>query len=174
MFLHFDWKRNVYQLTRNIGQPNPAPVRTFPSPLNYWTIITPWGLNRLPCYNLCKSDIQASQKRDAQVGNTVPTAMKMPLTYFWTALHWINHLYVDIDSRPKFSNLKKKEKNKWISNVHCHIWMQHEKCIKMSTNKPSIGAVALDSLLKFEEKKQISTFSDTHLKPACKTLTLCV
>ena len=27
------------------------------------------------------------------------------------------------------------------SNCHCHIWIQHEKCIQMSTNKPSIGSV---------------------------------
>ena len=31
-----------------------------------------------------------------------------------------------------------------IINFHCHIWNQHEKCIKMSTNKPSIGAVVLE------------------------------
>ena len=26
------------------------------------------------------------------------------------------------------------------SNFHCHIWIQHEKCIQKSTNKLSIGA----------------------------------
>ena len=26
-------------------------------------------------------------------------------------------------------------------NFHSHIWIQHVKCIQMSTNKPSIGAV---------------------------------
>ena len=26
------------------------------------------------------------------------------------------------------------------SNFHCHIWIWHEKCIKMSINKTSIGA----------------------------------
>ena len=30
------------------------------------------------------------------------------------------------------------------SNCHGHIWIQHEKCIQMSTNKPSIGAVVLE------------------------------
>ena len=28
-------------------------------------------------------------------------------------------------------------------NFHCYIWIQHEKCIKMSTNKPSIGWIIL-------------------------------
>ena len=31
------------------------------------------------------------------------------------------------------------EKNR-NSNFRCHIWNQREKCIKMSTNKPSIGS----------------------------------
>ena len=44
------------------------------------------------------------------------------------------------DNMPKFSNLFKKFQK---SNFHCHIWIQHEKCIQMSTNKPSIGSVFL-------------------------------
>ena len=32
----------------------------------------------------------------------------------------------------------------WNSNFHCYIWIQHEKCIQMSTNKPSIGSVFLE------------------------------
>ena len=31
--------------------------------------------------------------------------------------------------------------NIWNSNYHFHIWIQHEQCILMSANKPSIGAV---------------------------------
>ena len=30
-------------------------------------------------------------------------------------------------------------------NFHYHILNQHEKCIQMSTNKPSIGAVVLET-----------------------------
>ena len=30
------------------------------------------------------------------------------------------------------------------SNFHCHFWIQHGKCIQMSTNKPSIGPVVLE------------------------------
>ena len=31
------------------------------------------------------------------------------------------------------------------SNFHCHIWIQHEKCITMSTNKPSLELTVLES-----------------------------
>ena len=31
-----------------------------------------------------------------------------------------------------------------IKNFNCHIWIKHEKCIQMSTNKPSIGSVVLE------------------------------
>ena len=46
------------------------------------------------------------------------------------------------DNRSEFSNLFFK--NFQNSNFQCHIWIQHEKCIKTSTNKPSIGAVVLE------------------------------
>ena len=36
-------------------------------------------------------------------------------------------------------------------------WIQHEKCIQMSTNKPSIGVVVLEIAI------QILTFSNTNL-----------
>ena len=29
------------------------------------------------------------------------------------------------------------------SNFHCHIWIKYEKCIQMSTNKPTFGLVVL-------------------------------
>ena len=35
-------------------------------------------------------------------------------------------------------------KNSQNSNFHSYIWIQHEKCIQMSTNKPSIGPVVLE------------------------------
>ena len=76
-----------------------------------FTIITPWGLMRLQCYNLCKSNIQASQKRDTQVGNTVPRAMKMPLTYFWTALYQIYPFYADVNGWRHPENFQTFSKN---------------------------------------------------------------
>jgi hypothetical protein len=45
----------------------------------------------------------------------------------------------------KFS--KKNFKNFKIVDFHGHIQNQHEKWIKMSTNKPSIGAVVLEIAL---------------------------
>ena len=38
-------------------------------------------------------------------------------------------------------------KNLWSSIFHSHIWLHHEKCIQMSTNKPSIGSVVLEKTL---------------------------
>ena len=35
-------------------------------------------------------------------------------------------------------------KNSWNSNFRYHVWIQHNKCIQMSTNKPSIGSVVLE------------------------------
>ena len=35
------------------------------------------------------------------------------------------------------------------SNLYRHICIQHEECIQMSTNKPSIGSVALEIALWF-------------------------
>ena len=61
----------------------------------------------------------------------------------------ISHADVKCRQDTTFSNLlKKKFKN---SIFHCYIWIQHEKCIKMSTNKPSIGAVVLDIAIEFGE-----------------------
>ena len=44
------------------------------------------------------------------------------------------------DDRSKISIVLKKFQN---SIFGCHIWIQHEKCIWLSTNKPSIGSVVL-------------------------------
>ena len=38
------------------------------------------------------------------------------------------------------------------STVHCYNWIQHEKCIKISTNKPSIGSVVLVIALEYLRK----------------------
>ena len=46
------------------------------------------------------------------------------------------------DDRPKFFNFFCR--NFRNSNFNYRIWIQHEKLIEMSTNKPSIGAVVLD------------------------------
>ena len=35
-------------------------------------------------------------------------------------------------------------KNFQKSNFYYHIWIQHEKCIQMSTNKPLIGPVVFE------------------------------
>ena len=42
---------------------------------------------------------------------------------------------LSVDDRLK---LKRKIRN---LSFHCHIWIQHEKCIQMSTNKPSIAPI---------------------------------
>ena len=47
------------------------------------------------------------------------------------------------DDTSKFSTFAKKKVNS-NSNLYCHIWIQHEICIQMSTNKPSIGSVVLE------------------------------
>ena len=39
---------------------------------------------------------------------------------------------------------QKKSKIIKISRYHCHIWIQHVKCIKISTNRSSIGSVILE------------------------------
>ena len=43
------------------------------------------------------------------------------------------------DDRSKMSH--KLSKNVKIVEFHYHIWNHHEKCIKISTNMPSIGSV---------------------------------
>ena len=40
-------------------------------------------------------------------------------------------------------------KNVKIVTFHAHIWNQHEKCIKMSTNKPMFGPVVLEIVIFF-------------------------
>ena len=44
-----------------------------------------------------------------------------------------------------YKKKKKKKKSKW-KKIHftCHIWIDNEKCIQMSTNKPSISSVVLE------------------------------
>ena len=49
-------------------------------------------------------------------------------------------MMLSADDRPKSSNFVKNCQN---LKSHCHTWILHEKCIEMSTNKPSIGAVVL-------------------------------
>ena len=53
---------------------------------------------------------------------------KLPLTLFTRMLSADNRLKVSIFFWKNFQN----------SNYHCHIWIQYEKCIQMSTNKLSI------------------------------------
>ena len=60
------------------------------------------------------------------------------------------------DDRSKFQTFFQKIFRN--SKFHCRIWIQHEKCIKMSTNKLSIGAVVLEiAPLNFE--KVMSNFN---------------
>ena len=42
------------------------------------------------------------------------------------------------------SNFHDKMKKSQISNFRVHIWIHNEKCIQMSTNKPSNGLVILE------------------------------
>ena len=53
------------------------------------------------------------------------------------------------DNRSKFSKLFQKFQNSFFY----HIWIQHEKCIQMSTNKPSIGALILEIASDFDNLK---------------------
>ena len=56
----------------------------------------------------------------------------------------INHVHAYVECKRQvhltqtFSKFGKK------SNSYCKIWNQYEKCIQMSTNKPSIGPVVLE------------------------------
>ena len=50
------------------------------------------------------------------------------------------------DDKKTFSNFFNNFQN---GNFHYHIWIHHKKCIQMSTNKPSIGAVVLDLIYSF-------------------------
>ena len=60
--------------------------------------------------------------------------------------------------------------NFWNSNFHCHIWIVHEKCVILSTNKPSIGAVVLEiALWIFWKWFQIAIFQ-INPQPGCKAL----
>ena len=60
-------------------------------------------------------------------------------------------------------------KNFWNSKFHCHI--QHKKCIQMSTNKPSIGAMILEIPLElWENSFKLQLFLTQILKPSCKAL----
>ena len=43
-------------------------------------------------------------------------------------------------------------KNFHNSNSYCHIWIQHEKYIEMSTKKPSIGSVVFEMALEVMRK----------------------
>ena len=58
------------------------------------------------------------------------------------------------DDKPKLSRFFKI-----CQNLHfdCHIWIQHDKCIQMSTNKPSIGSVILE--ISPEDFEKISKFN---------------
>ena len=76
------------------------------------------------------------------------------------------------DRRSKFSTFFT---NFWNSNIYCHIWIQHEKCIQMSTNKPSIGAVVLEIVSVILRKYcQLPTFTNwfCHQCVNCEVLTL--
>ena len=56
-------------------------------------------------------------------------------------------------------------------NFHCHNWLQHEICTKMSTNKPSIGAVFLEiALVIFKQNCQFSIFMHENCSLCVKTL----
>ena len=60
--------------------------------------------------------------------------LKSSLIYQSYTIISSNPLHTDVESRWQANFFSKKIQN---SNFHCHIWIQHEKCIQMSTNKPS-------------------------------------
>ena len=83
---------------------------------------------------------------------------------------WISFipLHVDVKCRWRVKIFQCVRKM-WNSNFHCRICIQHEKCINMSTNKPSIGSVVLKIVIKFF--KMVRNFNISYyLKPACKAL----
>ena len=53
----------------------------------------------------------------------------------------------DVECRRQIKSLKLLSKMLEIQIFIYHIWFQHENCIKMTTNKPSIGSVALEIAL---------------------------
>ena len=67
--------------------------------------------------------------------------------YVWANL---NPFHVDVEwiRQVKIVKLHKI----WNFNCHYHIWIQHEKWVKMSINKPSIGAVVPEVAHWFWEK----------------------
>ena len=55
-------------------------------------------------------------------------------------------------------------------NCHFHIWIHHEKYIKMSTNKPSVGTVVLEIVtteISKKKKFQISCFPGALILSWC-------
>ena len=60
---------------------------------------------------------------------------------FYTYINPVFTQMLPADDRQKILNFSKMFRN---SNFRCYIWIQHEKCIQMSTNKPSIGSVVLE------------------------------
>ena len=55
---------------------------------------------------------------------------------------------VSADDRPNLQTFSKHFSN---SNFNFHFWIQHEKCIQMSTNKPSIWSVVSEKASDFEK-----------------------
>ena len=58
-------------------------------------------------------------------------------------------------------------------NFHSHIWIRHEKRIKMSTNKPRLGSVFFEiASVIFKKVLYIFKFGTLILSPKCKALNI--
>ena len=76
--------------------------------------------------------------------------LSMPL-FVWNHDNLINHFHADIKIiRRVKKNSKYNLKIFHNSNFYCHIWIQNEKYLQMSTNKPSIGPVVTEISLFWE------------------------
>ena len=59
-------------------------------------------------------------------------------------LQWFNPLPADVQCRQQVKNVNKFFNIFLKFTFSCYIWIQHEKCIQMSTNKPSTGSMDLE------------------------------
>ena len=68
--------------------------------------------------------------------------MLQPFNLLYTDFEiWQQVNVFQIKKKKERKRKKKRKKMKWNSNFYCYIWIWHQKCIPMSTSKPSIGSV---------------------------------
>ena len=83
--------------------------------------------------------------RERKRGKQLPQIKQISWTPFLYTLTFSARMLSADDTAKCFKLFQKMFK------FSCHIWNQHEKCIQMSTNKPSIGSVIHEIALDFEK-----------------------